>query len=67
MELHPNGTNLEINAGRELLNSISKMSDSDRAGLPVAVRQAYDALWGMWLERRERDQPKITDRNRYYT
>jgi hypothetical protein len=35
--------------------------------LPETVRQAYDVLWGMWLERRERDQPKITDRNRYYT
>ena len=67
MELHPNGTNREINAGRELLSSISRMSESDRAGLPEDVRQAYDVLWGMWLERRERDQPKITDRNRYYT
>jgi len=67
MELHPNGTNQEINAGRELLNSISRMSESDRAGLPHSVRRAYDVLWGMLLERRERDQPKITDRNRYYT
>ena len=66
MELHPNGTCTEINAGRELISAISRMSESDRARLPIDVQSAYDALWGMWLERRERDMPRITDPNRYY-
>ena len=67
MELHPNGTNTEINAGRHLICAISRMTEQQRTALPEDVRRAYDVLWGMWLERRERDQPKITDRNRYYT
>lgn len=52
MEMHDNGTAVEINAGRELISAISRMTPAQRAALPPAVRSAYDQLWQMWLDRR---------------
>ena len=67
MEMHANGTCVEINGGRQLISAISRMTDQQRAALPEDVLTAYTALWNQWLERRERDMPQITDRSQYWT
>lgn len=54
MELHDNGTALEINASRDLVLAIRLMSEQQRTELPLDVQRAYDQLWQMWLVRREK-------------
>ena len=52
MEQHTDGTAAEINAGRELVSAISRMTPAERARLPADVQSAYDDLWLMWVARR---------------
>ena len=54
MELHGDGTALEINTGRDLILAIRLMSEDQRSALPADVQCAYNRLWQMWLVRREK-------------
>lgn len=54
-ETHPRGTNEELRLSRELAQAIEAQLREDPQAIPLAIRQAYNRLYGQYVRQLQND------------
>ena len=54
-ETHPRGTNEELRLSRELAQAIEAQLREDPQAIPLAIRQAYNRLYGQYVRQLQAD------------